>query len=377
MSQPPPSPTVTVTFFTALQQLPDPRDTRGKRHQLALVLCGVILAMMAGRARVSAIHRFLTHRWEWLCELTQTTTPRCISRAHLPRLLARVDWAALTALSLRYFGVAVTAPAEPEWVALDGKALRGSRGEQVVLARTHQSGLILAHHPLTGPKAHEVPTVRTVLAQPQLCGRKVTVDAAHCNPHTTAQIHQAHGAYLVQLKANQPTLFAAVQALTATATPLGTQPSVDKGHGRLEERQATFFSLAALPLPARWQNSGLCTVVEVVRTTTQLTTAKRSQARAYYLTNQAAPTPAVQTELTTAIRGHWGCEADHWRRDVTLQEDQVRVKHPTQAHGLGVLRTVVLRVFRRIGAPNYQALIETLADSPARFTNLLRQVGFL
>lgn len=333
--------------------------------------------MMAGRARVSAIHRFLTHRGEWLCELTQTTARRCISRAHLPRLLLRVDWAALTVLSLTHFGVAVASPVDPEWVALDGKALRGSRGAQVGLARTPQSGLILAHQPLTGPKAHEVPTVRTVRAQPRLCGRTVTLDAGHCHPPTTAQIHQAHGQYLVQLKANQPTLFAAVQTLPATAIPLGTQPSVDKGHGRLEERQAPFFSLAALPLPARWQARGLSPVVQVVRPTTHLTTATHAQAVAYSLPNSAASTPAVQTDLATAARGHWGCEADHWRRDVTLPEDQVRVKHPIQAQGLGVLRTVVLRVFRSIGAPNYQALIETLADSPALFSKLLRQVGFL
>jgi hypothetical protein len=228
MSLPPPSPAATVTFFAALQQLPDPRDKRGQRHQLALVLCGVLLAIMAGRARVSAIHRFLSNRWSWLSEITHTPVPRCISRAHLPRLLARVDWATLTTLSWTHFGVQVESPTAGEWVALDGKALRGSRGEQVVLARTHQSGDILAHQPLTGPKASEVPTVRTVLAQPSLQGRKATLDAGHCNPTTTAQIHQAQGGYLVQLKANQPTVLAAVQALVATAAPLGTQQSVDK-----------------------------------------------------------------------------------------------------------------------------------------------------
>lgn len=377
MSLPPPSPAATVTFFAALQQLPDPRDQRGKRHQLPLVLCGVILAMMAGRARVSAIHRFLRHRLGWLSEITHTPVTRCISRAHLPRLLARVEWEALKALSLAHFGVAVESPTADEWVAIDGKALRGSRGEQVVLARTQQSGDILAHQSLTGPKASEVPTVRTVLAQAPLRGRKGTLDAGHCNPTTTAQIQQAQGGYLVQLKANQPTLLAAVHALVATAAPLGTQQRVDKAHGRLEDRHATCFSLADLPLPPRWQASGLCSVVRVVRTTTQLKTAKQSQAVAYYLTNQTAVTRAAQDDLVTAIRGHWGCEADHWRRDVTLQEDHIRVTQPTQAHGLGVLRTLVLRVFRCVGATNYQALIETLADSPSRFTQMLCQVGFL
>jgi predicted transposase YbfD/YdcC len=377
MSLPPPSPNPTVTFFAALQQLPDPRDKRGKRHEQAFVLCGVSLAIMAGRSRVSAIHRFLRNRLAWLRDLTRAAGARCISRAQLPRLLARVDWAALNTLILAHLGVHLESTAAGEWIAVDGKALRGSPGEQVVLARTHQSGHILAHHPLTGPKASEVPAVRTLLAQPHLQGRKVTLDAVHCNPVTTAQIHQAQGGYLVQVKANQPTLLAAVQTLAATMPPLGTQQSVDKAHGRLEVRRATFFSLAALPLPPRWQDSGLRHVVRVDRTTEQLTTAKRSQAVAYYVTNQDAATLPAQDDLFAAIRSHWRCEADHWIRDVTLQEDRIPVQQSTLAHVLGALRTLGLGLFRRAGVGNIQAMLDTLADSPPLFTQLLGQVGFL
>ena len=377
MSLPPPSPEATLTFFAALQQLPDPRDNRGKRHDLAFVLCGVILAIMAGRARVSAIHRFLRNRFEWLRDMTQASVVRCISRAHLPRLLAGVEWAALNALIFAHFEVHLESPAEGEWVAVDGKALRGSPGEQVILARTHQSGRILAHQQLTGPKRSEVTAVRALLAQPQLQGRKVTLDAVHCTPATTAQIHQAQGSYLVQVKANQPTVLAAVCALAATAVPLGALQSVDKAHGRLEVRHATFFSLAALPLASRWQHSGLRSVVRVERTTEQLKTAMRSQAVAYYVTNQVAATPVAQEELFAAIRGHWGCEADHWIRDVTLQEDQIPIKQPTQAHVLGSLRTLVLGLFRRAGVSNMRAMLDSLADSPSLFTQLLCQVRFL
>lgn len=378
MSLLPPSPATTITFFAALQQLPDPRDPRGKRHALAFVLCGVVLALMAGRAEVSAIHRFLHNRLAWLRELTHApvTTP-CLSRAHLPRLLARGDWGALNTLCLAHFGVQIELSAAGEWGAIDGKALRGSPGEQVVLARTHQSADILVHQPLAGPKASAIPAVRTLLAQPPLLGRKVTLDAGHCNPTTLTQIYQAQGGYLVQLKANQPTLRTAVHTLAATALPVGSQHRVDKAPGRLEERQATFFPLTALPLPPRWQASGLRMVIRVERTTTQLKTAKRSQAVAYYLTNQEAATSATQTELFTAIRGHWGCEADHWRRDVIWHEDRIHVTQPTQAHVLGVLRTLALRVFRRAGSPNFRALLDTLTDSPLQFSQLLRQVGFL
>lgn len=377
MSLPPPSPAATVTFFAALQHFPDPRDKRGRRHDLAFVLCGVILALMAGRSRVSAIHRFLHNRLAWLRETTQVAVEHCISRAHLPRLLARVEWEALNALVLTHFGVRVESAAAGEWVAVDGKALRGSPGEQVLLARTQQSGRILAQQPLTGPKSSEVTAVRTLLAQPQLTGSKVTLDAAHCNPTTTAQIQRAQGGYLVQVKANQPTLLAAVRAVAATASPLGTLQKVDKAHGRLEVRHATFFSLADLPLAPRWQHSGLRHVVRLERTTEQLKTAQRSQAVAYYVTNQEATTPPAQDDLCAAIRGHWGCEADHWIRDVTLHEDLIPVKQPTQAHVLGSLRTLVMGLFRRAGVTNMRAMLDSLADSPALFTQLLCQVGFL
>jgi hypothetical protein len=181
----------------------------------------------------------------------------------------------------------------------------------------------------------------------------------------------------VQVKANPPTLLVAVHTLVATAPSLGTLPHVDKGQGRREERHATFFSLVDLPLPPRWRDSGLRSVIQVARTTEQLKTAKRSQAVAYYLTNQAATTPPAQADLFTALRAHWGCEADHWIRDVTWQEDQIHVAQPTQAHVLGALRTLVLGLFRRAGVSNRRAMLDTLADVPSLFTQLLRQVGFL
>lgn len=372
-----PSPATTVTVFAALQQLPDPRDNRGKRHDLAFVLCGVILAIMAGRSRVSAIHRFLRNRFAWLRELTQVTSEQCISRAQLPRLLAQVEWATLQPLLGTHLGVQVESPAPGEWIAIDGKALRGSPGEQVVLARSHQSGCLLAHQPVSGPKRSEVTTVRALLAQPPLAGRHVTLDALHCNPRTTAQIHQAHGGYLVQVKANQSALRTAVQTLAASGSPLGTCQSIDKAHGRLEVRHAAFFSLASLALPARWHRSGLRAVVRMERTTTHLPTAQQTQAVAYYLTNQEVSTEGTQVDLFTAIRGHWGCEADNWLRDVTWQEDQVPVHHSTQAHVLGLLRTLVVGLFRKARVGNMRAMLDDLADSPSLFTQLLRQVGFL
>jgi len=133
MSLPPPSPAKTITFLRPCNSSRIPAISGGNAMIFAFVLCGVLLALMAGRARVSAIHPFLRNRFVWLRELTHAPVTRCLSRAHLPRLLARVDWAALNTLSLAHFGVEVESSAAGEWIAIDGKALRGSPGEHVVL----------------------------------------------------------------------------------------------------------------------------------------------------------------------------------------------------------------------------------------------------
>jgi hypothetical protein len=44
----------------------------------------VILAIMVGRSRVSAMHRFWHNRFAWLRDTTHASVERCISRAQLP-----------------------------------------------------------------------------------------------------------------------------------------------------------------------------------------------------------------------------------------------------------------------------------------------------
>jgi ribosomal protein L18E len=49
---------------------------------------------------------------------------------------------------------------------------------------------------MRGSKASEITVVRDLLKASSLERHKVTLDAHHCNPETTAQIHQAGGQYL-------------------------------------------------------------------------------------------------------------------------------------------------------------------------------------
>lgn len=374
-----------TTFFKALETMPDPRDNRGKRHSVAFILGASALAIMAGRAKVSSIHRFIQNKIQWLRTISRQLDAKPISRAHLPRLLALVDWEGLNLLIEQLFGVRVECGDNQEWTAVDGKSLRGTtsardkQGQRTVLAVSHSRQAILAQRPMSGPKASEITVVRALLQETGLESGQVTLDALHCNPNTTAQIHQSGGLYLTQVKENQPTLLAQCQHLATHAEALGRQTTCNKGHGRIETRSAAFFSFDGVRLAARWAESELQTLIVVNRKAVQVAKDKTTQETSYYITNQKLERgqEAKQADLTQAIRRHWGVESDNWIRDVTFEEDKVKTKDGNQAHVMASLRTLAMGLFRKANITNFQAAIETFTDCPSEFEAMLRRVGFL
>jgi hypothetical protein len=57
-----------VSLYQALQQLPDPRRGQGKRYSLALVLCLLLLAKLAGQKSLSRATEWIRHRRLTLAE---------------------------------------------------------------------------------------------------------------------------------------------------------------------------------------------------------------------------------------------------------------------------------------------------------------------
>ncbi|MGK5091305.1 ISAs1 family transposase, partial [Deltaproteobacteria bacterium TL4] len=309
--------------------------------------------------------------------ITQRSMRKCISRAHLPRLLDRVDWESLNQIIFEHLGLHVTRGSAGEWIALDGKALRGSPGEQIVSARTHQSEVTVAQARMQGIKSSEILVARSLLKSSALKRQKVTLDALHVTPETTAQIHQDQGVYLIQVKENQPHLLALCQQIALKEPPLGHLESLEKSHGRLQSREARFFSFSPYPLDSRWNNSGLLSFVCLERKVEEIKTKQVSTEVSYYVTNQSLQNHGIQAGTMAAIRQHWGIESWHWIRDVTLSEDKVKSKYTNHAQILGLLRTCVLGVFKKFGGKNMKENLDNCRDSEVFFMNILSQAGFL
>lgn len=246
-------------FIEATHELNDWRDERGKRHRLPFVLCGVLLAILSGRARVSSIQRYMANRIVWLREVTGEREAGVVSRAQLPRILSRLDRPALNAITMKHFGIHLLETSEGEWKAIDGKTLcgtpdeSGSQRTRIVTAVDHESRETEFQCELNSTKKGEITVVRTFLQETGLEKANVTLDALHLNPITTAQIEQAGGHYIIQAKRNQPDLCDTLNTVAHTTAPLAILNTIEPGHGRQEERWAWFFDLSAVCV--RWPSS--------------------------------------------------------------------------------------------------------------------------
>lgn len=376
-----------VEIFSFVESLktdfPDRRDNRGKRHSIVFVIVCFLLATLTGRHKLSSIHRFIVNRLDWLRAVTNIADAKFISRAHLPRLLDSLDWVVLDEIINRCFGVRLEKSADKKWIAVDGKSLRGSQSgddrQSIVLAVEHDTRKTVAQARQIGTKSSEIPVVRALLKETGLASQKISLDAHHCNPGTTAQINQSKGVYLIQVKENQAALLQQCQELAASGSVVAEMSAIDKSNGRITSRQAKIFSIAPKTIAPRWRASSLTTLVVMTRETFHVSKEKSTSDTSYYISNQMVSSDDVETseDLVRAIQGHWGVESNNWIRDVTFCEDKIKVKAGNQGQIMSRLRGLAIELIRQVGTKNLQATMEQFMDSPRHMELMLRKVKFL
>lgn len=366
-----PYPAKITTFYQLLEQTPglDGRDNRGKKHAIALILTGLVLALCCGRdGKLSSLHRHMVNHFEPLCAATQQGHKKPISRAQLPLLLAKVNGTLFAKLLFEWLGWTLDAD-QKRWFALDGKELRGSiepgqkRGEVCVSALVHDSQEIAGQLYYSGTKESECPTVRQLLNEAGLYDQKITLDALHLKPLTVNAIHGAGGTYLIGVKANQAYLYRNCICRSLVESALFSRSDAPhRGHGRLEQRRYTCYRIPAQALAVRWKEAGLATLIRVQRSRQELNSTLPTEEVSYFVSNMAIRSQELADELFDAIRHHWRIEVIHHRRDVTLAEDALRTGSQAISRLMSSLRTLTMTVLARAKPKNMAAQIEEFAD---------------
>jgi predicted transposase YbfD/YdcC len=351
------------------QTLADTRKRRGVRYPLAVLLTIAVMAKLAGYSGARAIADWATLRAELLAELFDLPRP-C-----MPHLTTwtRVFGHAVVLEAFEQVVAQISAPAHTaevptrgsHQVCLDGKTLRGT----IPLGRTSGVHLLAAYHADQGvvlaqmavdAKANEIVVAPQVLEQLDLTGVVVSGDAMFAQRRLSTQIVEAGGDYFWWVKENQSSLLTDLELLftdeytcagwSAPPVDFTTATTIEKGHGRLEQRVLTASSLLA-----DYQNwPYLVQAVKVERTRT--TKLKTTHEVAYGITSLPAA-EADAARLLALGRRHWQIENGlHYRRDVTLQEDASQVRRGQAPQVLAALNNVVCGLCGRAGIDNLAAV---------------------
>jgi predicted transposase YbfD/YdcC len=375
------------SFYKLLQsEMPDNRSVIGRKHELAFVLTGFVLGILNRRESQLSIVRYMKNNLSFLCELTNQKVPKSVSAPQLGRILRSVNLLKLNELCIQSFGKEILQLTNSEWVALDGKELRGTiesekstRGEALVYAVSHQTGAVVQQTFYQGNKESEKIAVRKLLEESGLQGKSVTFDALHCDPTTLSQLERNQGIYLTQAKDNQEDLVKNLKSKERRFQPVYTRKTVEKGHGRLEIRNHQVYNIENELFGKRWDESHLRTLIVVERETTVLKTKKVMKETSYYITNRSAmvETETVGLDLTNAVRGHWSIEASNYRRDVTFNEDHIRIRNSNAARVYAVLLSLAMSCLNQIPFSNTVEQLEHFIDSKSHFALFLSQIGFV
>jgi len=143
-----------VVAWQVLSTLVDPRDRRGRRHELATVLVVALAAVLAGARSLVSIAGWAEGQLRWaLRRVGVRRRPPSLSTVR--RILLVVDADVLDAVLHAWLAALVPPPPIPaafRAVAVDGKTCRGAAGRDG--ARVHLFSIVehgTRHPPRTGP----------------------------------------------------------------------------------------------------------------------------------------------------------------------------------------------------------------------------------
>jgi len=352
-------------LLSLLATVPDPRDPRGRQHQLSAVLAVGLAAVLAGARSFVAIGEWVAHQpTHALADLG--VLGRGPGESTIRRAFGRLEADTLDAVLGAYLWTRTTVTDGRRVIALDGKTVRGARtpnkvAPHLVAAYDHTAGTVLGQVSITA-KSNEIPAVQGLLALFDLNGTVVTVDAMHTQSDTANLITAAGGDYVFTVKGNQPTLHAACKNLPWAKVPAHRVTST--GHGRTATR-----TIKVVQAPA-WVNFAGATQIAQVRRT--VTRAGKRTVEVIYLITSADHMTAPPATLAAWVQGHWGIENKlHWIRDVTYDEDRSQIRTGNAPQVMATLRNTAISLLRLTGWDNIAAGLRHHARAPENPIKLL------
>lgn len=221
------------------RSLPEFRRRQALAYPVAGMVALIVLAtfcdVMRGQRDLAAFARKLSQAQlralGFYCD-PHTGRVRCPGETAFFRVLGALSADQVEAVLLRW-QAKLLGPVHDTLIAIDGKTLRHSRGQELVSAIGGQTGRWLGTVRVAD-KSNEIPAAQTLIDRLELDGKLVVLDALHTQDLTAHKLFFERGAdYVMTVKANQKSLY---QTLETKLQTQAFSPSADAGDASLPAR---------------------------------------------------------------------------------------------------------------------------------------------
>ncbi|MDE5877134.1 MAG: ISAs1 family transposase [Muribaculaceae bacterium] len=265
-----------------------------------------------------------------------------------------------------------------EIICIDGKAERGTvqgngRNPDIVSAYSYNTGITLATEACK-EKSNEIKSVPILIDMIDISGKIVTADAMSMQKDIIDKIRSKGGDFLIELKANQPSLRYGVENSLKKHRPLYSYTEgPELGHGRIET--GTYLIHDGLDIIAekdKW--GGNMTIIESHADTVRKSTGVHSSEKRLYVSSLPTDTPA----LGAIVRKHRSIESMHWGLDFNLRQDHIKRKSAKAARNPDTIQRIVHSLFsiwrgrRKKRSDKAKGIAELMRYISMSFTRLMR-----
>lgn len=337
-----------MTVFAQFSEIQDPRIDRSKHYELASLFFLTISAVVADCEHFTEIADFAEDRLDWFQSHGHFLDGRTPSHDVLGKLFHRLDPVAFQTCFIRWTAD-LAQQTEGRLVGIDGKTIRGShdahegkKAIHVINAWCSANQVVLAQMKVDG-KSNEITAIPELLALLDLKGAIVSIDAMGCQTAIAEAIIEHGGNYLLGLKGNQGDLLEKVEMLFVHHQPSSSHQQIEKGHGRIEQRQCEVIDdPALLKVLTAWKD--LRSVVRIKSTRQPSRGGEATEEIRFYISSATA-----QAErFGSWIRQHWGVENQvHWMLDVIFDEDGSRIRKGHADQNMAIVRRTALNMCRK------------------------------
>lgn len=336
-----------IMYFNELE---DFRDPRGLRHELTDIIVMTIYGVLCGYDDAENIAFFLELNQAYFEDLLyiEYGTP---SADTLLRVFALINPEKFMQIFSRWISDVVkqkiTTPNSMQVVPIDGKAIKsatdkinGGNIPYVVSAFLSDLGISIGQVKVND-KSNEITAIPELLDLIDISNCIITIDAIGCQKNILDKIVEKEAHYCVAVKSNQNTLYTEIDEYFKFALEnkierknLLSSKQFDKGHGRIERREAYLCSdISFISNKNKWKNLAM---IGMTRNFREMNGNLSIQDKYYIL-----DTKISSQEFLEITRKHWSIENNlHWILDVHFREDFCKAKQGHAIHNLSLLRKI-------------------------------------